>query len=171
MEARHPSNLISGRQTALEILINQRSKVMSYRFRLKQQKGLTLIEIMVAISILVVAYIGIVQAYPFGLAVNKESGDSTIASYLCQGKLEEVISLGYDNIITGTIEAKARLSADPTDNLYNFQRQTTVAYVDGSLNDSVSDLGMKKISVTVYYVNALTKKEKSYNITTLISRR
>lgn len=126
---------------------------------------------MVAISILVVAFIGIVQTYPFGLSVNKEAGDSTLASYLCQGKLEEVVSLGYDNISTGTIEAKQRLSADPTSYLYNYQRQTTVAYVDGDLNDSAGDLGMKKISSTVYYINALSKQEKSYNITTLISRR
>ena len=33
MEARHPSNLISGRQTALEILINQRSKLITRVWR------------------------------------------------------------------------------------------------------------------------------------------
>jgi PAS domain S-box-containing protein len=34
-----------------------------------------------------------------------------------------------------------------------------------------NDMGMKKISVTIFYTNSISKKEDSYNISTLISRR
>jgi len=144
---------------------------MGYRLNIKQQKGLSLIEIMVAITILTVAFVGMVQAFPFGLSISKEAADSTVASYLCQSKLEEVVSLGYDNITIGTIEARHRLSDDPTNYLYFYERETTTAYVDGDLNEVGSDQGMKKISSTVYYINAIYKNENSYNITTLISQR
>ncbi len=144
---------------------------MGYRPNIKQQKGLSLIEIMVAITILTVAFVGMVQAFPFGLSISKEAADSTVASYLCQGKLEEVVSLGYDNITIGTIEARHRLSDDPANYLYFYERETTTAYVDGDLNEVESDQGMKKISSTVYYINAVYKNENSYNITTLISQR
>lgn len=139
-------------------------------FFIKNNSGMSLIESMVAITILMVAFISLMQAFPFGLAINKTSENATKASYLTQDKIEELYSLGYDNIGTGTIEAKHRLSDDAANFLYNFQRQTIVNYVDGSLADSGTDLGMKKISVTVYFTNSISKTEMNYNTTTLISK-
>ena len=144
---------------------------MSYRELLKQRKGLSLIEIIVAFTILAVAFIGLVQAFPFGLSVNKEAENTSEASYLAQDKIEELVSLGYSNVNVGTIEAKHRLADDLNNYLYNYQRQTVVSYVDGDLNESGGDQGMKKISVTVYYTNAVSKTEKNYNVSTLISEK
>ncbi len=139
--------------------------------QVKHQNGLSLIEIIVAFTVLAVAYIGLVQSFPFGLSINKAAESATIASYLAQDKIEELHSMGYDNIITGIIEEKHRLSDDPANYLYNFQRQTEVNCIDSDLLDSVVDTGMKKISATIYYTNAISKTETSYNITTMISRR
>ena len=144
---------------------------MNYIKLLKNKKGLSLIEIMVAFSILVVAFIGLVQSFPFGLAINKSGENATIASYLAQAKIEELASLGYSNINVGIIEVKHRLSDDSTNYLYNFQRQTEVNYIDSDLVECVGDQGMKKISATIYSINAFSKQEESYNITTLISER
>ncbi|MEA3464131.1 MAG: prepilin-type N-terminal cleavage/methylation domain-containing protein [Patescibacteria group bacterium] len=144
---------------------------MNYKKFLNHQQGLSLIEIMVALTILTIAFIGLMQAFPYGLSINKATEDITVASYLAQDKIEELHSLGYDNIATGTPETKHRLSDDQANYLYFYQRQTEVNYVDGNLSNSILDTGMKKISVTVYYTNALSKTEKSYNITTLISER
>jgi len=135
------------------------------------KEGFSLIEIMVAFTILAIAFIGLVQAFPFGVAVNKEAENATEASYLVQDKIEELISLGYNDINTGVVEAKHRLSNDPRDYLYSYQRKTEVSYVDGNLNQVYIDNGIKKISVTVYYINAISKTEKSYNTATLISER
>ena len=134
-------------------------------------QGLSLIEIMVSFMILTVAYLGLIQAFPFSQAINKTAENATKASYLAQDKIEQLQSLGYSGIVVGVVETKQRLSADPSNYLYYFQRQTEVSYVDGNLQTAVSDTGMKKISTTVYYTNSISKTEKSYNITTLISNR
>jgi len=128
-------------------------------------------EIMVAFIILSISFIGLMQSFPFGLSMNKDAENETVSSYLAQEKIEELVSLGYGGVNTGSIEEKHRLSDDPSNFLYNFQRQTNVSYVDENLNNSVSDLGIKKIIITVFYPNAISKEEKSYNITTLISER
>ncbi|MFH1427599.1 MAG: type II secretion system protein [Patescibacteria group bacterium] len=137
----------------------------------KNQQGLTLIEIMVAISILVIAYISLMSSFPFGLSINKSAENVTAASLFAQEKIEELVSLDYANIGTGAIEIKHRLSLDSADYLYNYQRKTDVSYVDGNLVDSINDTGMKKISTTIYYVDAISKTEQSYIISTLISER
>jgi Tfp pilus assembly protein PilV len=137
---------------------------------LKNKKGFSIIEIMVAFSILVIAFIALLSSFPFSLSVNKAAGSATLSSFLSQEKIEELNSSGYENIGVGTMETKHRLSEDPANYLYNFQRQTTVNYVDGEFAESGTDQGMKKISITVYYVNSFSKKEDVYNITTLISQ-
>lgn len=138
--------------------------------KFKNQLGMSLLEVMVSFSILSLTFIALMQSFPVSLAINKTSENAAKAAYLAQAKLEELNSLGYGNISTGTIEAKHRLADNPTDYLYYFQRQTTVSLVDGNLADSASDLGLKKISVTVYYSNALSKVEKEYSTVTLISQ-
>ena len=138
--------------------------------KFKNQLGMSLLEVMVAFSILTLTFTALMQSFPYSLTINKTSENAAKAAYLAQAKLEELNSLGYGNISTGTIEAKHRLADNPTDYLYYFQRQTTVSLVDGNLADSASDLGLKKISVTVYYSNALSKVEKEYGTVTLISQ-
>ena len=133
--------------------------------------GFSLIEVIVAFTILAVAFIGLVQAFPFGLAINKEAENTTVASYLAQDKIEELTSSGYSDISVGIIEVKHRLSDDPSNYLYNYQRETVVSYVDGNLSEVGEGEGMKKISVTIYFINAISKTEKSYNMATLKSER
>ncbi|MDD5291142.1 MAG: prepilin-type N-terminal cleavage/methylation domain-containing protein [Patescibacteria group bacterium] len=144
---------------------------MSRKELIKKQNGFSLIEIMVAFTILAVAFIGLAQAFPFGLSINKEAENTTEASYLAQDKIEELASSSYGDIDVGTIETKHRLSDDPSNYLYNYQREAVVSYTDGNLNEVGEDQGMKKISVNVYFINAISKTEKSYNISTIISEK
>ncbi|MDP2708674.1 MAG: hypothetical protein Q8O93_01305 [bacterium] len=138
--------------------------------KILNRTGMTLLEVMVSFSILVVAFIALTQAFPLGLAINKTAENFTKASYLAQEKLEELNHLGYDNILTGTIEAKHRLADDQNDYLYYFQRQTSVDYVDENLQISAGDTGLKKILITVYFTNALFKSEKSHTTAALIGQ-
>ena len=133
--------------------------------------GFSLIEVVVALSILTIAFIFILSSFPFALSVTKGAENSSLASYLAQEKIEELNSLNYENINVGVIEAKHRLSSVQSDYLYNFQRQTEVIYVNGNLNQELSDQGIKKISVNVYYLEPASKNEKTFNISTLISLR
>lgn len=138
---------------------------------IKNTRGLSLIEIVVAIFILTTAFIAVMHSFPMGLAINKGASNATIASYLAQEKIEELHSLGYENIATGTTEIKHRLATSSTSYLYGFQRETMATYVDGNLATTTNDAGLKKISTTIYYIDAYSKQEKNYNITTLISQR
>ena len=137
--------------------------------KIHNNKGFSLIEIMAAFSIVSLVFIGLMQAFPYGLSINKTAENSTVASFLAQGEIESVRSLGYVNIPLGTV-AKHRMSSDTNDYRYFFQEETVVTYVDSNLNTSVNDQGLKKISVTIYFTNSISKEETSYNITTLISQ-
>lgn len=132
---------------------------------------MSLIETMVALLILMVAFISLIQSFPFSQNMVKTAENSTKASYLAQNELEQLLALNYDNVPVGTIEAKQRLSGDSSNYLYDFQRDTTVNYLDSNWQISVSDTGIKKISVTVYYTDSISKKENSYTVSTLVSQR
>ena len=143
--------------------------------KLSLQKGIkmgfSLIEVVVAFSILTIAFIFILSSFPFALSVTKGAENSSLASYLAQEKIEELNSLSYENVNVGVIEAKHRLSSEQSDYLYNFQRETEVIYVNDNLNQEWADQGIKKISVDVYYLEPASKNEKIFNVSTLISRR
>ena len=85
-------------------------------------------------------------------------------------KHNETIALGYDYIPVGTLESKSRVTADDTSSLYNYQRETIVTYLDSDLGESATDLGMKKISVTVYYNDPISHQEKTFDAGTIISK-
>ena len=136
-----------------------------------KKEGFSLLEIMVAFTILTVAFIAISRSFPYGLAINKTAENLTIASFLAQDKIEELHSLGYDNILLGEVESRHKLSSDQGDYRFFYERDAFASYVDSDLVDSISDSGMKKISVTIYYTNPLSKQTDTYNISTLVSRR
>lgn len=150
--------------------IYSRAKSAGYSGR-RWINGMTLIEIMVAISILSFIFIALIYSFPYGLSINKAAESATIASYLAQEKIEQLHSLGYDGISTGVIEAKHRLSDDPNSYLYDFQRETDIRYMNSNLQVESADQGMKRIIVTVYYFDSMAKSEKSLNISTLISEK
>lgn len=135
------------------------------------QAGFSLIEIMVALGILSVAFISLMSSFPTALSISKGAENITVAAYLAQQKLEEVNSLGYENIATGTIESLHRLSATSTDPLYRFERETIITNVDGDLNASSTDSGLKKIQTTVYFHDPATRVIKSYSISILNSQK
>jgi hypothetical protein len=131
---------------------------------------MSLLEVMVSFSILILVFVTLTQAFPLALTIIKTAENATKASYLAQAKLEELNSLGYGNIGIGTVEAKHRLSSDQANYLYYFQREAIINYVDGNLQASALDTGLKKITVTVYYGYALSKTERSYSTFALINQ-
>jgi prepilin-type N-terminal cleavage/methylation domain-containing protein len=133
-------------------------------------KGFTIIEATVAISILLIGLLAVTQFFPFSLKIINNSQNFTTASNLAVAKIEELRSLNYDNIGTGTIETKTRLSADPSNYLYAYQRQTVVQYLDSNFNTSETDQGIKKINVTVYWYSPIGAVEKFISINSLVVR-
>ena len=133
-------------------------------------KGFSLLEMIVALAIIFVAFLGLMQSFPFSLTINKTAENMSKATFLAQARIEQLRSLNYSDINISVIETKHRLGDTSNDYLYFFQRETTVDYVDGDLADSITNQGIKKISINVYYTNSLSKDEKVYNLTTLINQ-
>ena len=131
--------------------------------------GFTLIESTIAVFILLVGLITVSAFFPFGLQIVGESQNVTFAANLTQSKIEELKQNTYDTLTTGTIEAKHHLSNDPTETLYNYQRQTVVETVDANLNVNATDVGLKKITVTVYWLSPITNAEQSYSMSSMVA--
>lgn len=132
-------------------------------------RGFSIIEAMVAITVLLVGIVAITAFFPTSLKIIGDSEATTTATNLIMAKIEKVQALPYQSIVVGEFESKHRLSSNGEDYLYYFQRSTTITYLDQNLNESVSDVGFKKISVTVYWISALGGKEKSITINTIRS--
>jgi prepilin-type N-terminal cleavage/methylation domain-containing protein len=141
-----------------------------FMFSCFNDKGFTLIEVIVSIAIIGIAFFAVIGVFPYSLNVNQRAQNLTSAVYLTQAGVEKSLSLGYETLGTGMVEAKARLSNDPANFLYPFYRQISVSYVDANLADSVSDTSLKKIAVTVFWQNPLSAQEQQYTLTTLLSK-
>lgn len=135
------------------------------------QEGISIIEAMLAVAVLMIGVLTVINIFPAALKISKSAEQETVAANLAQAKIEEMFSLGYDNIAIGTIEAKHRLSADSANPFYNFQRQTITSYVDSNLADSITATGLKKVSVTVYWIMPSLGIEKNSTFSVLISQR
>ena len=137
---------------------------------INNKRGFSLIEVMVAILIIGTSFIGLIQAFPFALKIINSAKNQTKASYMAQEKIEELYQLGYENFATGTIEVKHPLGSSGSERAA-FQRETIAEYIDGNLQTSTSDLGMKKITSIVYYTDSVSKKEKPFTLNTIITNR
>ncbi|MFA6215702.1 MAG: hypothetical protein WC768_03980 [Patescibacteria group bacterium] len=135
-----------------------------------KNKGFSIIEGTLAIAVLIIGLMAIMQVFPFGLKVIGDSQNTTIASSVALEKIEELRSVQYDSLATGTIEAKHHLSADAGNYLYSYQRQTIVELVDANFNQSGTDIGLKKITVTVFWVSPVGFAEKSIQLNSIVAK-
>lgn len=115
------------------------------------KKGFTIIEILVSMIILTIGVLAVVILFPSGFRLSAVSKEMTVATNLAQEKMEEKFALTYENLTVGT-EAKQRVSSDPNNPFYPYQRETKVFYVNPSnLSLSQTDSGLKEIEVTVFF--------------------
>ncbi len=133
------------------------------------KNGFTLIESTVAIFLLMIGIFTVMEFFPFALRIIGNSQSLTIASNIALSKIEEIQSLDYELVNPGTIEVKQRVSSDPDNYLYKYQRQTVVETVDSNFDPSGSDVGFKKITVTVFWPSLFGTAEKSFIINHVIS--
>lgn len=133
--------------------------------------GFTLIEVIVAITVLAVGILSLTEIFPFALKISRSAEQQTVAVNLAQAKIEEMFYLDYENISTGTIEARQRMSDEPANPFYYYERETLAEHVDGDLNTSVTETGMKKITTTVYWDSPFFVNEKNTELSIIISEK
>lgn len=138
---------------------------------LNNKQGMTLIEIMISITLLAVGILGVVQAFPRGMSAEKDIELITIAEQLAQAKLEQLVGANYDEIPAGTLENAVHVSSNSSSPLYDFLRTTTVTLVDSGLADSGTDIGLKKIVVSIERPAIFGNTNRSTTITSLKAKR
>jgi len=128
--------------------------------------GFTFLEVIIAISVLIIGILAVLQVFPLALNIEKLNQMETQAIFLAQDKIEEKISRAYQNIQVIT-EIEDSLPSP----FERFSRETKIIYVDSDLATTTLDLGLKKIEVTVQWKSSLRLREKSVNLITLIAEK
>ncbi len=134
----------------------------------RSRKAFSLIETLIAIFILEIGILGVAAYYSSSFKTTRVARNETIASNLASGLLDQELSNSYDDITVGT-GAKARYSTDPQSPFYNWYDEIDVSYVDSNLNVQPTDTNMKKIVVTVYWIDGVTPK--SFQIASIKSKQ
>lgn len=134
-----------------------------------QLRGFTIIELLISIFVLTVGIVAVLYIFPLGTQIQKSSQMTTVAVQLSQGKIEETISKSYAEIITGIVEEDYGFIS----NFSSYKRKTEVSYFDpgNPPTPPASDLGIKKIQVTVFWRSPLGISEKEVKLITLIAKR
>ena len=125
---------------------------------LKSQKGITLVEIMIAVLIFGIGISLAMRTVPESSVITTRGRNITIASNLAAEKVEELMSVSWGN---ADLNAGSHSDADnPIDSHY--QRSWDVV-------DDVPIEGMKRVSVTVSFPTAST--DSTVTLDTYITSR
>jgi type IV pilus modification protein PilV len=155
-------------------------------------KGFTILEVLVAISLLSVGMLAVASLMGTSIKTSSYSQALTQANNLAQERLETLQSISYNNLqVTDTATARTDLrrnctgptgpanrpvySCTPTQDITigirNFTWLYTVTYidVDGSGTASPGVDGLKRIDVTVSWTDQLWSTTKGITVTSLRS--
>ena len=142
---------------------------------ISQVKGITLIETVIAVSILAVGIVGVLQAFPLGAHLAKTAQMSTIATELGQAKIEQELSRSYNSIpVSDTVEDYGSMPgflAFKRINRVNCVQSSDLAAVSCDYDPIGDPSPMKKIEVTVYWRSTLGLGEKNINLISLMVKR
>lgn len=130
-------------------------------------RGLTLIEVLIAVFVLAVGIVAVLIMFPSGIKAEKSAQIVSVAVGLAQAKIEEMVSLPYSDISSLTEDYGAIPEFD------FFRRTTEVFCYDPNGDDLPPDCpesGMKKVEVSVFWESGFGV-EKSIKLSTLISKR
>jgi len=116
-----------------------------------------MVEIVVAMGVLLVGVLGIASFFAVSSKVERSASNTSIASNLAQGLLDQENSKSYDELIPGT-GAQIKVSNDQNSPFYRFTQQINISWINSSLATSQTDVGLKKIDVFIYYQEGSTTK-------------
>jgi len=135
------------------------------------KQGFTLIEATIAIAVLVVGIWSIMNFFPFGVRIIGDAQHTTTATSIALSQIEVIQAQDYDTVSTGTIETKEAISSDPASYLHGYQRETIVELIDSNFDVTETDVGLKRITVIVYWQSTIGSVEKSIQIQSVVSDR
>lgn len=114
------------------------------------QKGQTLIEVIIAMAILGIVVSGLLTAMHITYKTTDDVNDRTIAESLARSQLEYIKTCAYDDVHNPPeygLDPDIDLSATPYSD--NFQVDITAVRLDPSQNGTDDDEGIQEVMVTV----------------------
>jgi len=135
------------------------------------RSGFTIIEILVAIAIFGIAVIAIAGFFITAIQTVRSASNTTIASNLASGFIDEELAIAYGQLTPGT-GTKDLITEDQSNPLYNFQKQINISCVDinlASADCAVVPSPLKKIDVFIYWQER--GNEKNIQMSTLKNKR
>lgn len=157
-------------------------------------KGFTLIEVLIAMTILSIGILGIAGLAGTAVKAAGVSESMTQANNLAQQKIEELLSVDYRNLhVTDTVATMASLrrncalttasssrpvyTCTPVDPLiqlegkpFNWSYTATFIDLDGNGEANQNRDGLKRLDITVTWTDSLWRSTKSLTLTTMRTR-
>jgi prepilin-type N-terminal cleavage/methylation domain-containing protein len=116
-----------------------------------RSRGLTLVEVLIALSVLAVFLLPVMIGFSQALITTSQASISAAGSSVARGMIEDLKLVGYDGIQSSTGRSYKDLK---TAGDHYFQVETKVTEVEP--NDQVSLKGLKLVEVTVYNTGSQT---------------
>lgn len=133
------------------------------------RRGFTLVEVLVALSVFCVGILGVAEITTRSQRLSALTITRTRAALLAQEGIERAEAVSYDELTPGNFLDEPSLAGLGED-YAPFVRQVVVQYVDGSLNSTAQDLGLKLITSTVSWTSAahdVSNLPREYSIRTI----
>ena len=117
-------------------------------------KGFSLLELIIAIAVLAVGLVGVLQIFPIGLRASQRAGMMTKAAFLAQNKIEDVKLAGFDAITE--LPPKIPLSGKDGDFEWNIKID------DVNLEGVENTSEMRKVTVILTWPERNTTRSKDF---------
>ncbi|MDO8524834.1 MAG: type II secretion system protein [bacterium] len=131
-----------------------------------KQKGFTLIESLMALAIIGIGLVVVLQVFPAGFSVEKNSQLETQAVLAAQEKIESLFSKSFSELTIGT-ETESSLPIP----FERFSRTTKTSFIDANLQESIVATLFKKTEITVSWASPLRIGSHEVKLITLFAEK
>ncbi|MDI6891857.1 MAG: prepilin-type N-terminal cleavage/methylation domain-containing protein [Actinomycetota bacterium] len=136
--------------------------------RFKEEKGISIIEVMIAITILALALLPMMAMFETGISSTTVAGEITIATQLANDRIEEIRNHSFLDVYN-TYKDEVVENYGTIPDFPRFRRVTVAEYVDENLDPVAGPTDLLRVTVTLYW--HFRGSEKSHSEVTLIARR
>ena len=132
-------------------------KRRSGKLTFRHWQGFTVMEVLIAGTVVVVGFLALATMFPTGYATVTKSGIQSRGLALAQQQIEFLRNAGYDNVSVGT-------STESSISGYSGYTRTT------AVQDNTPVTGAKQVNVTVTLPSAGTPTSQPIQLTTIIAK-